>query len=155
MWRCRSTGSSRGGVRLDGLGELLDQRVGTTGGGQRRDAGPDHQPRLDDAADGGHVDRPAAHQERWEQVEAGVPAVVADRGGAAVPDLEQPGLGHPLQRLADGRPRDAQHLGEPALAGQRWPGAEGAGDHLVEDLVEDLVGDRAAEDGLEGHGPGR
>ena len=84
-----------------------------------------------------------------------MPAVVADRGGAAVAHLEQAGLGHPLQRLADRRSRDAEDLGEPPLAGQRRTGAERPGDDLVEDLVEDLVGDRAAEHGLEGHGPRR
>ena len=59
--------------------------------------------------------------------------------------------GHPLQRLAHRGPGDAEHLGQPALAGQGVAGAEAAVDDLAEQLVEDVVGHGAAGDGLEGH----
>ena len=93
----------------------------------------------------------ATDEQLGEQVETSGAVEVADRGGPAVPDLDQPGLGHPLQRLAHGRAGDAQHLGEPALAGQRLPGTDLAVDDLGQHLVEDLVGDRTAMDRLEGH----
>ena len=70
-------------------------------------------------------------------------------------DLDETGLGHPLERLPDHGARDAEDLGQPTLAGQRVAGAERAGHDLVEDLLEDLVGDRAAPDRLEWHEAGR
>ncbi len=66
-------------------------------------------------------------------------------------DLDQPGLRHPLERLADRRPGDAEHLGEAALAGQRLAGLEPAVDDLGEHLVEHLVGHGAAGHGLQRH----
>ena len=91
------------------------------------------------------------HQQAGEQVEAAVPPEVADRRRAAVAHVEQPGLRHPLQGLADGGPGDAEHLGEAALAGQRLSGTDTTVDHLGQDLVEDLVGDRASAHGLQRH----
>ena len=59
-----------------------------------------------------------------EQVEAAVDAPVAHAGGAAVADLDEPGLLQALERLADGVPVDGERLGEQALGGQRRrPGA--------------------------------
>ena len=68
-----------------------------------------------------------------------------------MPDLDQPGLRHPLQGLADRGTGDAEHLGEPALAGQRLTGLDLAVDDLGEHLVEDLVGHGSAGDGLQWH----
>ena len=70
---------------------------------------------------------------------------VAHRGAAvSVADLDQLGLGQPLQRLADGRPRDAQDLGEPPLAGQGVTAASSPSTDLAEELVEDVLGDETA-----------
>ena len=97
-----------------------------------------------------------ADQQAGEQVETGVPPVVAHGRRAAVADLQQAGLRHPLQRLADRGPGDAEHLGEPALARQRVPDGDLAVDDLGEDLVEHLVGHGAADHGLQRHaGHGR
>jgi hypothetical protein len=69
---------------------------------------------------------------------------VAHRGRPAVPDLHQPRLRHPLQRLAHGRPGDAEHLRQPALARQRLPSPDPAVDDLGQHLVEDLIGHEPA-----------
>ncbi len=84
-----------------------------------------------------------------------MPAVVADRGRAAVTDLEQRVwvIRCSASRTA-GRETPSTSASRRSL-GSDSPGPSAAGDDLVEDLVEDLVGDRAAEDGLEGHASGR
>ena len=120
-------------------------------GGQRGDAGPDREPGLEDAAGDGRVELAAADQQPGQQVEPGVPPEVADRGRAAVAHLDQPGLGHPLERLAHRGPGDAEHLGEPALAGQRLAGPDLPVDDLGEDLVEHLVRHGPAVHGLQRH----
>ena len=97
------------------------------------------------------VELAVAHEQAGEQVEPGRGAEVAHRGAAAVAHLDQPGLGEPLEGLADGGPGDAQHLGEPTLAGQGVPGGELAVDHLAEELVEDVLGDEAAGHRFQGH----
>ena len=131
------------------------QRRAAALGGEGGDARTDHQPRLEDAAGDGQVEVAAAYEQARQQVEPGGALEVADRGGAALADLDQPGLRHPLERLADGRAGDAEHLGEPALAGQGLAGLEPTVDDLGQDLVEDLVGDGAAGDGLQRHARGR
>ena len=120
-------------------------------GGEGGDGGADREPGLEDAAGDGGVEVAAADEQAGQQVEPGGALEVADRGRAAVPHLDQPGLGHPLERLAHGGPGDAEHLGEPALAGQRLAGPDLAVDDLGEDLVEHLVGHRPAGHGLQRH----
>ena len=61
------------------------------------------------------------------------------------------GLGEPLERLAHRRTGDAEHLGQPTLAGQRVAGGELAVDHLAEELVEDVLGHEAAGNRFQGH----
>ena len=140
-----------GGQRVDGVGQERGQRRAAALGGQGGDTRPDHQPRLQDAAGDGQVELAAAYEQARQQVQAGGPLEVADRGRPALTDLDQPGLRHPLERLAHRRPGDAQHLGQPALARQRLAGLDPAVDDLGKDLVEDLVGDGAAGDGLQRH----
>ncbi|GAA5114765.1 hypothetical protein GCM10025762_28400 [Haloechinothrix salitolerans] len=70
--------------------------------------------------------------------------VVLHDGAAALFDLDQPGVRHPLDRLTYGGPGDAEYLGEPAFAWQRLTRGEFAVDHVGEKLIEDLIGDRPA-----------
>ena len=144
--------SSVAASRSDGLGEHRGQGGPAAGRGERGDAGADREPGLEDAAGHGRVELAVAHQQPGEQVEAGVPPVVAHGRRAAVADLEQAGLRHPLQRLAHGGPGDAQHLGEPAFARQRVADGDLPVDDLGEDLVEHLVRHGAADHGLQRHG---
>ena len=99
----------------------------------------------------GRVELAVAHQQAGEQVEPAELLEVAHGGAAPVADLDQPGLGQPLQRLADGGPGDAQHLGETPLAGQGVTGGQLAVDHLAEELVEDVLGDEPAGYRFQGH----
>ncbi|WP_278257837.1 hypothetical protein [Nocardioides convexus] len=92
--------------------------------GERGDAGTHLGPDLDDAAGDGGVEPSAADEQPRQQVQTRGPAEVADRGRTAVAHLDQPGLRDPLQRLPDGGPGDAEHLRQPALAGQRLAGGE-------------------------------
>ena len=93
-------------------------------GGQLGDLRADEQPGLEDAARHRHVELAVADQQPGQQVEAAGAAEVPHGGGVALADVDQAGLREPLQRLADRGAGDAEHLGEPAFAGQRLPGAE-------------------------------
>ena len=92
-----------------------------------------------------------ADEQAGEQVESGVPAEVADGGGVALTHLDQAGGGESLERLADRGPRHPEHLGEPALAGQRVAGLHFSAEHLVDDLLEDVLGHGSAVHRLQGH----
>ena len=94
---------------------------------------------------------PPVTSRRGQQVEAAEAAEVADRRRAALAYVDQSRGREALQGLADGGARDAEHLGEPALAGQRLARAEVAAGHLGDQLVEDVVGNGAALHGAEGH----
>nr|WP_298517076.1 hypothetical protein [uncultured Nocardioides sp.] len=127
------------------------ERQAVAARGERGHGGPDGQPRLEDAARHLGVELALAHQEARQQVESGVPLEVAHGRGPAVPHLDQAGGRHPLQRLSDRRPRDPEHLGQSAFAGQGLPGADLPVDDLAQHLVEDLVGDRSALNRLQRH----
>ena len=99
----------------------------------------------------GRVELAVPHQQAGEQVEPAEPLEVAHRGAAAVANLDQLGLGQPLQRLADRWPGNAQHLGEPPFAGQGVTGSQLSVDHLTEQLVEDVLGDQATGYRFQGH----
>ncbi len=143
-----------GGQRVDAVGEGRGRSWAAALGGEGRHAWSDDEPGLEDAAGHRGVEVAGTHEQAGQQVEArGLPEV-ADHRGAALADLHQPGLGHPLQGLADRRPGDAEHLGQSTLAGQGLAGLDLAVDDPGEDLVEDIVGDRPATDGLQGHAAG-
>ena len=103
---------------------------------------------FEDAADHGQIELARPDEQAGEQVEARVAAEVAHGGGIALTDLDQPGLGEPLDRLADRGPRHPEHLGEPAFAGQRFAGLHVAAEHLGDDLLEDVLGYRSTVDRL-------
>ena len=122
-------------------------------GGQFGDLGPVVQAGLQDAAHDRDVEFAGAQQQPGEQVQSGVAAEVAHRGGVALAHLDQARGGDPLERLAHGRPRHPEHLGEATLAGQRLTGLHLAAEDVGDDLLEDVLGDRASADRLQCHAP--
>ena len=148
---------------LDGVvlvGQLLQRVVEQRGqfrapppGGQLGDLGPVVKPGFEDAAHDRQVELAGADEQAGEQVESGVAAEVAHGGGVALTHLDQTGRGEPLERLAHRRAGDSEHLGEPALAGQRLSWLHLAAEHLGDDLLEDVLGHRSAVHRLQGHGP--
>ena len=101
------------GHRVHGDLEFEDERGEGPLGAAPHDVGADCAAQLEDRPDDGGVDGAVgAQDELREQVEAGPPAVVGHLGGAAVLDLDEPGLLEALQRLADRLAVDAELLGK-------------------------------------------
>ena len=109
------------------------------------------QARLEDAAHDRQVEFAGADEQAGEQIESGVAAEVAHGRGVALTHLDQAGGGQPLERLADRGAGHAEHLGEPALAGQRLTGLHLTAEHLVDDLLEDVLGHGSTVHRLQGH----
>src|SRR6266545_3015139 len=86
-----------------------------------------------------------------QQVESAAAPQVTDGGRAALAYLHQAGVGESAQRLADRRPGDPEHLGQPPFAGQALAGGQTAAYHFADDLGEDLVGSGPTRHRLQCH----
>src|SRR6266540_1283810 len=86
-----------------------------------------------------------------QQVESAAAPQVTDGGRAALAYLHQAGVGESAQRLADRRPGDPEHLGQPPFAGQALAGGQTAAYHFADALGEDLVGSGPTRHRLQCH----
>ncbi len=120
-------------------------------GSELRDERTQVQSRLHQAAGGRKIDGAARHQQLRQQLHPSGTAEVAHGRGVALPDVDQAGVAEPLERLAHGRAGYAEHLGQPALARQRFADQDVATDHLGGDLVEDVIGHRATRNRFQWH----
>jgi len=121
----------------DELVQLVEQRRRHPRGAQRGRVGADRGAHLHHRANDVDVDGAVVTQKQTgEHVEAGAAPVVADPGGAPVPDLDQAELIEPLERLPKRLPVDPELLGQGPLRRQGGAGRQPPVEDLRRYLIE-------------------
>jgi hypothetical protein len=148
-------------LATDGVGIILKcgnafaERLLQPGAGPLRreggDLGSDKKSGLEDAACDSGIKLSTGKQQAGEQVETGMPPIVADRGGIPLAHLDKPGLCYSLKGLPHGGAGNAKDFGQLPLTGQRLSGRELPTDDVIEDLVEHLIGDGPSSHRLKRH----
>src|SRR5438093_4060879 len=139
--RVRLSGGDLALLRREELAELGQLRRRDALGGEGRDRGLDEAAELDDVGE-----RMAARDEAHERSREIVGRGLADEGAAAGSRLDNPEELECPERLANGRPRYLELLGELALRGKLVAGAEVALLEETLDLLDDSLVEAAPAD---------